>query len=57
MPLSFPIIEPVDVAGARKWVARCRTCGWVSVPQSVKVAADEQRRSHGPEKTCSRAVA
>lgn len=48
-PLSFPRLTQLTDG---RWSAQCRTCGWQSLPQRAKTAADYQRRLHGPEATC-----
>lgn len=56
MPLSYPPIREVIVDGERRWQATCRTCGQdiCRVPQVVKAAVDETRKSHGREADCKR---
>ena len=56
MPLSYPPIRKVEVNGATKYQATCRTCGQdvCARPQVVKAAVDEMRRSHGFEADCTR---
>lgn len=57
MRRSYPPIRKVDVNGAIRWQATCRTCGQdvCQRPQVVKAAVEEMRRAHGAEAHCRRA--